>query len=61
MRLPFSERRKLRRIGRAISRSDPRLASLLDFFSRLAADDAMPGHERLLPRRNGAKPVMTRG
>jgi hypothetical protein len=60
MRLPFSERRRLRRIGKAISRSDPRLASLLGMFSKLAAADAMPGHEALHVRHGAAKPVMTR-
>ena len=60
MRLPFSERRRLRRIGKAIGRSDPRLASLLGIFSKLAVDDAMPGHERLHTRHGAAKPLMTR-
>ena len=47
MRLSLSERWKLHRIGVAVRRSDPRLASLLAIFTRLAARDAMPPHERL--------------
>lgn len=47
MRLSLSERWKLRRIEAAVRRSDPRLAALLAMFARLAARDAMPGHERL--------------
>ena len=60
MRLPLSERRRLRRIGKAIGRSDPRLASLLGMFSKLAVDDAMPGHENLHARHSAARPIMTR-
>jgi hypothetical protein len=60
MRLPFSERRRLRRIGKAIGRSDPRLASLLGMFSKLAAEDAMPCHETLHARHGAARPIMTR-
>ena len=47
MRLSLSERWKLHRIGVAVRRSDPRLAALLAMFTRLAARDAMPPHERL--------------
>jgi hypothetical protein len=47
MRLSLIERWRLRRIGRAVGRADPRLAGKLAIFSRLAAGDPMPGHERL--------------
>lgn len=47
MRLSLTERWKLHRIEVAVRRSDPRLAALLAMFARLAAHDAMPGHERL--------------
>jgi Protein of unknown function (DUF3040) len=47
MRLSLRERRNLRRINRTLRGADPRLASMLDMFSRLAAGDAMPSHEQL--------------
>lgn len=47
MRLSLSERWKLHRIEVGIRRSDPRLAALVAIFTRLAARDAMPPHERL--------------
>ena len=47
MRLSLRERRNLRRIDRTLRGADPRLASMLDMFSRLAAGDAMPPHEQL--------------
>jgi hypothetical protein len=40
MRLSLRERRNLRRINRTLRGADPRLASMLDMFSRLAAGDA---------------------
>ncbi|MGD0243651.1 MAG: hypothetical protein ABSB59_25490 [Streptosporangiaceae bacterium] len=48
MRLSLIERWRLRRIGKAVRHTDPRLAAKLAIFSRLAAGDPMPGHERLL-------------
>ena len=47
MRVPRTERGRLRRIGKAIARSDPWLATWLDTFSKLGAGEAMPAHERL--------------
>jgi hypothetical protein len=47
MRLSLRERRNLRGINRTLRGADPRLASMLDMFSRLAAGDAMPPHEQL--------------
>lgn len=47
MCLSLSEWRELSKIDKAMRRTDPRLASLLAIFTRLAASEAMPGHERL--------------
>jgi hypothetical protein len=47
MRLSMTEWWRLRRIDKAVRHADPRLAAKLAMFSRLAADDPMPGHERL--------------
>jgi hypothetical protein len=53
MGLSLSERRALGRIGRAVSRSDPRLDSMLAAFSSFNAGEAKPRWEqlRLTPRR----------
>ena len=47
MRLSLKERRSLRRISKVVRDADPLLAAKLAIFSRLAATDPMPGHERL--------------
>ena len=47
MRLSLKERWRLRRIGTVVRDADPLLAAKLAIFSRLAAGDPMPGHERL--------------
>ena len=47
MCLSLGEWRALHKIDRTIRRADPRLASLLTIFTRLAAGEAMPAHERL--------------
>lgn len=47
MWLRLIQRWRLRRIRKAICRSDPWLASWLAAFSRLTAGDAMPTHEKL--------------
>jgi hypothetical protein len=46
MSLPVREQRALRGIEAGIWSSDPGLASWMAFFSRLTADEDMPGHER---------------
>ncbi len=46
MSLPFREQRALKGIEAGICCSDPGLASWMAFFSRLTADEDMPGHER---------------
>jgi hypothetical protein len=61
MQLSLRERRKLRHINRTLRGADPRLASMLDMFSRLAAGDAMPPHEQLRAAGGHAQaPVMQR-
>ena len=61
MWLSLTERWRLRRIGKAVGRADPRLAAKLAIFSRLAAGDPMPGHERLrAPSRQSEAPLMLR-
>lgn len=50
MTLSLREWRELHEIDRTVRRSDPWLAALLAIFSRLAASDPMPGHERLPAR-----------
>jgi hypothetical protein len=50
MTLPYREQRLLRRVDRALRRSDPDLASLLSVFGWLSAAEAMPARERLRPR-----------
>ncbi|MDR0342080.1 MAG: hypothetical protein LBI49_03015 [Nocardiopsaceae bacterium] len=47
MGLTLRERRALARIQEDLGAADPRLASLLDMFGRLAAADGMPRHERI--------------
>lgn len=47
MSLSCRQQRLLRRIDDAVSRSDPRLASMLAFFGRLTAGEEMPGREQL--------------
>lgn len=53
MCLSLSERRALGRIGKAVSRSDPRLNSMLSAFSSFNAGESKPRREqlRLTPRR----------
>ena len=47
MSLPSRQQRLLREIDNAVSRSDPRLASMVAIFARLAAGEQMPGREQL--------------
>lgn len=54
MSLSLGEWRELHGIGKALHRSDPRLAASLAIFCRLSASEAMPGHERLGSRRGRA-------
>lgn len=47
MSLPSRQQRLVREIDKAVSRSDPRLASMAAIFARLAAGEQMPGREQL--------------
>jgi hypothetical protein len=47
MGLAYRQRRLLRRIDRALCRSDPEFASRLAMFSRLNAGEIMPAWEQL--------------
>jgi hypothetical protein len=49
MTLPYRQERLLRRIDRALCRSDPHLASMLSIFARIGADERMPGWEQRRP------------
>ncbi len=51
MGLPIGERRKLRRIERAITRTDPRLDALYAMFTRLGRWEAPPSAEQVRPGR----------
>jgi hypothetical protein len=48
--LPERQQRALATIDQAIEARDPRLAAMFRIFTRLNADDAVPRHERLVPR-----------
>ncbi len=50
MGLPIGERRKLHRMERAITRTDPRLEALYSMFTKLSGLDAMPRLERVRAR-----------
>jgi len=54
MTLPYREQRLIRRVDRALRRSDPDLASLLSAFEWRNAAEAMPARERLRPRMSWA-------
>jgi hypothetical protein len=47
MGLPIGERRKLRRMERALVRTDPRLEALYSMFTRLGTRESMPRLERV--------------
>ncbi len=61
MRLSLMEWWRLHRIGKSVRRADPLLAAKLGIFSKLAARDPMPGHERLrAPGNRDHEPLMQR-
>jgi hypothetical protein len=47
MPVSWSEQRKLNRIDKAVTLSDPRLAAMMVIFTRLAIGEALPARERL--------------
>ena len=50
MSLPHRQRRLLRRMDRALCRSDPDLAALLSLFALLSAGETLPRREQLPAR-----------
>jgi len=60
MTLPGRQERLLRRVDRALCRSDPHLASMLSVFARLTAAERMPARERLRPPPARARHVLLR-
>jgi hypothetical protein len=59
MTLPYRQGRLLRRADRALSRSDPDLASMLSIFARLTAAEGMPAREQLRSRLTWPRPRLT--
>jgi hypothetical protein len=53
MSLARHERRTLRRIDRALSRSAPRVHAKFWAFEQVCSEQAMPGWEQILPARGG--------
>lgn len=49
MSIPYRERRRLRRLDRALRRSDLSLALKLEAFARINAEETMPSQEQLRP------------
>ena len=50
MTLPYRQERLLRRTDRALSESDPDLASMLSIFARMTAAEGLPAWEQRRPR-----------
>jgi hypothetical protein len=48
--LPYRQERLLRRTARALSESDPDLASMLSIFGRITAAERLPAWEQRRPR-----------
>jgi hypothetical protein len=61
MGLPIGERRRLRRIERAITRTDPRLDALYAMFTRLGIWEAPPQAERVRAWRIRRAALVRRG
>lgn len=61
MGLPIGERRKLRRIERAITHTDPRLEALYSMFTRLGRWEAPPAAERVRAWRIRRAALVRRG
>lgn len=49
MTLPYRQERLLRRTDRALSESDPDLATMLSIFARITAAERLPAWEQLRP------------
>jgi len=50
MTLPYRQERLLRRTARALSESDPDLASMLSIFARITEAEGLPAWEQRRPR-----------
>ena len=50
MTLPYRQERLLRQTDRALSESDPDLASMLAIFAQITAAERLPAWEQLRPR-----------
>jgi hypothetical protein len=50
MTLPYRQERLLRRTDRALTESDPDLATMLSIFSRITVAERLPAWEQLRPR-----------
>jgi hypothetical protein len=50
MTLPYRQERRLRSVDRALSESDPDLASKLSMFAQITAAESLPAWEQLRPR-----------
>jgi hypothetical protein len=58
MTLPYRQERLLRRADRALTESDPDLASMLSIFAQIASPDRLPAWEQLGARLNRALSVL---
>jgi hypothetical protein len=50
MTLPYRQERLLRRTDRALTESDPDLATMLSIFTRITVAERLPAREQLRPR-----------
>jgi hypothetical protein len=58
MTLPYRQERLLRRADRALTQSDPHLASMLAIFAQIASPDRLPAWEQLGARLTRALSVL---
>jgi hypothetical protein len=58
MTLPYRQERLLRRADRALTQSDPDLASMLSIFARITAAERLPAWEQLGERLSRALSVL---
>ncbi len=58
MTLPYRQERLLRRTDRALSASDPDLATMLSIFTRITVTERLPAREQLRPRLTWAWSVL---
>src|ERR1700728_4620435 len=58
MTLPYRQERLLRRTDRALTESDPDLATMLSIFTRITVAERLPAWEQLRPRATWAWSVL---